>query len=482
MAHPSQRRDLITGLHRFGLGARPGDLATIGDGVRDVLRDEITRRAVPTVFDAAFATQAELARAVHDFNELERIERSARPGAGLYGPAPQGFLPRMAKIAETQPPRPVRAEEPGNPQRIYRLDVRQHVHAAGEPLGGFGERWVWFWANHFCVSAGKGGPVRAQAGIYEREVIRAHAFGRFEDMLLAAEMHPAMLIYLDNQLSIGPNSRAGRNRRRGLNENLAREILELHTLGVAGGYTQADVTSLARMLTGWMVVPREGTQGTPGTFWFNANAHEPGAQSLLGKSYPEGGIEQGQSALRDLARHPSTAQHVARKLARHFVADDPPPSLVARLAQTFRDTGGDLQALARTLIDAPESWTAPSAKVRSPQEFLVAAMRAFGLRPDIGQIIGPLSALGHRHWSPPGPNGYADGVADWASPEGMKSRLDVASTIARQAAGRVADPRLRVTEVLGEGVSEATRQAVARAESRPQALALLLMAPEFQRR
>src|SRR5437763_899368 len=200
----------------------------------------------------------------------------------------------------------------------------------GAALGaelGFVESLVWFWSNPFCVSAAKGG-VRPLCGAYEREAIRAHVLGRFADMLVAVETHPAMLVYLDNARSIGPESVAGRNRRKGLNENLAREILELHTLGVRAGYTQDDVTSFAKVITGWTLVPPRQDPDRGGEFLFNPRMHEPGALGVMGKSYAEGGIEQGRAVLLDLARHPATARHIAEKLARAFVADAPPPALV----------------------------------------------------------------------------------------------------------------------------------------------------------
>ena len=168
--------------------------------------------------------------------------------------------------------------------------------------------------------------------------------GRFADMLRAVEQHPAMLNFLDNAQSVGPDSRAGQNRKRGLNENLAREILELHTMGVGSGYSQTDVTRLAQVLTGWTIVGREGKLGEPGAFAFNPNAHEPGAVTLLGRVYGQDGLAQGEAALADIARQGATAAHIARKFARHFVADDPDPALVARLAEVFRGSDGDLGA------------------------------------------------------------------------------------------------------------------------------------------
>jgi uncharacterized protein (DUF1800 family) len=320
------------------------------------------------------------------------------------------------------------------------------------------------------------------AGSFEREAIRPHVLGRFADMLKAVEQHPAMLFFLDNQQSLGPDSRAGQNRKRGLNENLAREIMELHTLGVGGGYTQDDVTSLARIITGWTFAGRQGQLGTPGTFVFNANAHQPGPQVLLGKSYADTGVGQGEAALSDLARHPSTAKFVSTKFARHFVADDPPPAVVTRLQDAFRQSDGDLRLLATTLLDCDEAWRAPATKIRSPYEYLVATGRLLAQVPDEpSRYLGGLNLLGQPLWSPSGPNGFADTNAAWAAPEGMKLRLDIASQVASRVADNV-DARNLLELVAADAASAETRRTIERAESRQQALALLLMSPEFQRR
>src|SRR5258706_2824525 len=239
---------------------------------------------------------------------------------------------------------------------------------------GFVERLVWFWSNHFCISADK---IPSMTGAYEREAIRPHVLGRFADMLLAVESHPAMLFYLDNSASIGPNSVAGINRSRGLNENLAREILELHTLGVRSGYSQDDVTRFAYVLTGWTFL-EPGNPKNGGEFVFIPRLHEPGAQEVVGKTYADGGVAQGRAVLADLARHPATATHIATKLARHFVADEPPPALVTRLAQRFRDTDGDLKEMAKALVAAPETWSPSRAKLKRPSERLMAMARATG--------------------------------------------------------------------------------------------------------
>jgi uncharacterized protein (DUF1800 family) len=291
-----------------------------------------------------------------------------------------------------------------------------------------------------------------------------------------------MLFFLDNQQSIGPNSRAGQRGKRGLNENLAREIMELHTLGVGGGYTQDDVTSLANIITGWTYAGRLGQLGEPGSFVFNANAHQPGAQRVMGKTYDAAGVAQGEAVLADIARHPSTAKVIAGKFARHFVADDPPPALVARLADVFTKTDGDLKALATALVDSDEAWKAPLAKVRSPYEFLVATGRLLAQIPnDPGRYLGGLNTLGQPLWSPAGPNGFPDSNAAWAAPEGIKLRLDISAQIASRLAAGV-DPRDLLELAAADAASSETRRTIERAESRQQALALLLMSPEFQRR
>jgi uncharacterized protein (DUF1800 family) len=378
---------------------------------------------------------------------------------------------------QQQPPQPLNVI-----QKTFRAEALARLQRAVMSDCGFTERLVVFWSNHFCISANKGGLARMWAGSFEREAIRPHVLGRFADMLKAVEQHPAMLFFLDNQQSLGPDSRAGVNRQRGLNENLAREIMELHTLGVGGGYTQDDVTSLARVITGWTFVGRQGVLGPPGSFVFNANAHQPGAQRVLGKIYEAGGVAQGEAVLADIARHPSTAKFIATKFVRHFVADDPPPALVAKLQDVFTRTDGDLKSLATALVDSDDAWRAPITKVRSPYEYLVATGRLLARVPeDPGTYLNGLNVLGQPLWSPAGPNGFPDTNAAWAAPEGLKLRLDLAAQAASRAGNNI-DPRDLLELAFADAASLETRQTIARAESRQQALALLLMSPEFQRR
>ena len=401
-----------------------------------------------------------------------------KAGANAAMQSTEAMQPNAAMQPTTaKPPQPLNII-----QKTFRAEALARLQRAMISDSGFVERLVVFWSNHFCISANKGELARIWAGSFEREAIRPHVLGRFGDMLKAVEQHPAMLFFLDNQQSLGPDSRAGQNRKRGLNENLAREIMELHTLGVGGGYTQNDVTSLARVITGWTFAGRQGELGTPGSFVFNANAHQPGAQLLLGKTYENNGVGQGEAALEDIARHPSTAKFIATKLVRHFVADDPPPALVARLQEVFRKSDGDLKALAAALVDSDEAWRAPPTKMRSPYEFLVASGRLLSQIPDDpSRYLGGLNLLGQPLWTPAGPNGFPDTNAAWAAPEGMKLRLDISAQMASRL-GDAIDPRDLLELAAADAASPETRHTIERAESRQQALALLLMSPEFQRR
>ncbi|QEL25864.1 DUF1800 family protein [Bosea sp. F3-2] len=489
MAGPDDLKAGAVALQRFGLGPKPGQGEAVRRQARDRLLAEIASGVVAQPQGALLSGAAEIGKALYAFEDEEKREREAKRSARQ--PPAQGMqVANATQQAEAQPgpsqnqmaQPPKASNEPALPYRTYRDEVKARVDLALAAETGFTERLVMFWSNHFCIGATKSNMSRIMAGSYEREAIRPHVFGRFEDMLVAAESHPAMLDFLDNRQSVGPNSPAGRRRGRGLNENLAREIMELHTLGVSGGYSQADVTNLARIITGWTVVGREGVLGFPGSFAFNAGLHEPGVTPLLGRAYDQPGRAQGVAALTDLARHPATARFIATKLARHFVADDPSRELVDLLATTFRQSDGDLPAVYLALIGSNAAWAAPASKIRTPQEFLLASYRALGRQPDFGQIVGPLAAMGQPFWQPSGPNGYADTNAAWASAEGIKTRIDVAAGWGRQAANAVPDPRSLSEDILGPILSPETKQAVARAESRPQALALLLMSPEFQRR
>jgi uncharacterized protein (DUF1800 family) len=483
---PDPKAQAALALHRFGLGPRAGSVAAIASDPRGALIADLDRPGAGRIGDPGLLPSAAAMRAAFNFRQTQRAARQAeratqqtsRPSADGNTPAGSEMKPAEQPDAPTPqaaPPNPA----PSLPQQIYLDEAKARLDAALGAEIGFVERLVWFWSNHFCVSADKFG-VRPIAGAYEREAIRAHALGRFGDLLLAVETHPAMLIYLDNARSIGPDSDAGVRRRRGLNENLAREILELHTLGVRTVYTQDDVTRFANVLTGWTVVPPRQDPVQGGEFVFNPRMHQPGAQTVVGKSYPDSGFEQGRAVLAALAAHPATARHVAGKVARHFIADDPPPALVERLAKRFLDSKGDLKELAKALVGAPEAWDAPRTKLKRPGEWIVSALRATGVTPpELRPVMQALNLLGEPLWRPSAPKGFADDSAAWL--DGLAQRLDVANQLARRVAA-VADPNDVFEVTLAPLASPETRQTIARAESRPQALALLLMAPEFQRR
>jgi uncharacterized protein (DUF1800 family) len=368
----------------------------------------------------------------------------------------------------------------------YRGAIGARVASALQTPTPFAERLVHFWANHFAVSVDKR-PVISLAGSFEADAIRPHVMGRFEDLLLAAVRHPAMLVYLDQARSTGPDSMAGRRARlrqrnnAGLNENLAREILELHTLGVRSGYTQDDVTEFARALTGW-TLPEDGEgDEAPAPFRFAPALHEPGSRRVLGRSYAAGGEDQARAILRDLAAAPATAEHIALKLARHFVADEPPAALVLRLADTFRRSGGDLPSVYRELVQAAETWAPGPGKFKSPWDWSISCLRALGRRemPE-QQVANLLNQLGQPVWRPGSPAGYGDTGAAWAAPDALLRRVEVAQRLGAQA-GAAVDARALAPKVL-PNLGEGTRQAIARSDSPATALALLFASPDFLRR
>ena len=338
------------------------------------------------------------------------------------------------------------------------------------------ERWVLFWANHFTVAATKG----ATLGLvwpFENEAIRPNTTGRFATLLRAATLHPGMLLYLDNAQSIGPASRLGRRRERGLNENLARELLELHTVGVQGGYTQADVTELARLLTGWTVNRREA-----GETVFQPGLHEPGPKRVMGRDYPEG-PEALDALLTDLSRHPATARHLATRLVRHFVADDPPEAVVLSVARRFQDTDGDLLQVAAALFEHDLSWQAHApGKARRPEELLVAAQRLLGQPPEApARWVARLTAMGQPPGRAPSPQGWPERQDDWLGPDALHKRVDWALDVGR-AAGATVDARALARQAWGAALSAGTLSQIERADSGAQALALLMASPEMQRR
>ena len=340
----------------------------------------------------------------------------------------------------------------------------------------FRERLVDFWMNHLTASR-RSGQLSFLVGAYEREAIRPHVTGRFADMLVAAVLHPAMLIYLNADSSVGPNSAFGQRSGRGLNENLAREVLELHTLSPSGGYTQGDVTEFARLLTGWSVAQRAEPFGTI----FRRHAHDPGAKRVLGRPFEEG-PEAAEAALRFLAAQPATHRHLAVKLARHFVADDPPPAAIRTIEAALRDSDGDLGAAARALLALEAAWEPPLGKLRTPGDYVLALCRATALpedRPEV--VLNAMAALGQPLWTAPQPIGWPDHGEAWAAPEAIMRRVDWAHTLAGRLQALL-EPRAVAAAVLGPLARAETVTAVDRAGSPRDALTLVFSSPEFMRR
>ncbi len=363
--------------------------------------------------------------------------------------------------------------EPGARPLFTRQANAELVHALTTPAP-FRERLVWFWTNHFTISVRRG-ECTAVACAFIEEAIRPHVAGTFADMLLAVMRHPAMLMYLDNARSIGPTSQAASVRGGGLNENLARECLELHTVTPAAGYSQTDVTALARVLTGWSI----DLQRDPPGYQFRARAHEPGAQTVMGRSFPPG-EEGGVAALRFLGTHPATYRFLATKLTRHFTADTPDPADIRRVEAALFNTSGNLAAAIEAVVSLDSAWR-PGNKLRSPQDLVIAAIRALD-PPETNRpnVLGVLAALGQPFLTAPAPNGWPDVAADWSSPEAMMRRIDWANGFAGRLGAR--DPMEIADTALGPLLRPATRDAMALAGSRRDAFTLLLTSPEFQRR
>lgn len=410
--------------------------------------------------------------------------------AQLDGPDPARFAdpPGTAKgLAALQQDRMAdrTATAPREPagRTLFRAEMTALLDHALTTEAGFRERLVWFWANHFTVSQRRA-PAVPVIGAFVEEAIRPHVTSRFEDMLLAVMRHPAMLLYLDNTLSAGPDSAIVRTaaRRddatapaRGLNENLARECLELHTVSTAGGYTQADVTNFARILTGWSIDLRQDVPG----FRFRPYWHEPGVIRVLGREFPPG-EEGGRAALAFLAGHPATQRHLAQKLARHFIADDPPAAAVDAVAAALRSSDGNLGAAARAVIARPEAWR-PMTKLRTPLDYVVAAMRALDPpEPQRGNLLAILGGLGQAMFNAPAPNGWPDRADAWAAPEAMMRRMDWAFAFARRAGNL--DAAAIAEANLGPLLTASTRAAIDGAGSRRDAMTLFLASPEFQKR
>lgn len=447
----AQVRAAHVALNRFGLGARPLAINRIGANAKAAVLNELS---IPNIQHLSTTTG------------LPTLYAAAQLVDGNFDPQ----------------------------ERVRREELRLRILKHRQVEIGFVERLVLFFSNHFSISINKDGAPRPMMGQLERDVIRRHVLGSFRSMLLGVMQHPAMLDYLDASSSVGPNSRFGRENRMGLNENLAREILELHTLGVNGGYTQTDVINLARILTGWSVVRGweseygfdGGTRANRGQFIYRPNRHEPGTHRVLGVSYPDTGIEQGRAVLSRLATHPKTAEFIAFKLVHHFITDTPTPAMVDPIARTFVATGGNLRAVATALVNLPEAWSTPLRKLRTPYELQVAMMRAVE-RPyrasEDWAFSEPLRALRHVPWERKTPDGYPDETDYWLSPDAMRIRLEtarLAAAIFRDAGPFVRPPDQLARELFSSVLSPHSAAAIAAAPGERTAMATVFMLPEFQ--
>lgn len=453
--------------NRYGLGARPGDLTSIDKNPQEWLLGQLKGPPLTSTVIATLPTSAsilvEVEKARQRRQQAKKSGKTTGEDTKIYAKTVRGFY----------------IEQTG----------ARYISAVTTDYP-FYERLVHFWSNHFAVSADKQ-PIAAVVGAFENEAVRPNISGKFSDLLLAAEKHPAMLLYLDNQRSVGPNSDAGRKagkrnskRKVGLNENLAREILELHTLGVNGGYSQVDVSEFAKGLTGWSIGGggRRMKEGPPGEFYFRRSIHEPGVVKMLNTSYAQEGQAQAEAILADLATHPSTARHIAEKLARHFVADDPPPELVDSLTKTFLKSGGDLPTMHAELVNAKQSWQEPFAKYKTPEDFVISTFRAFNYVPNNARtVFTALEMMGQTPYQPGSPAGWPDTAAHWGGADSLYKRIEWSNRVTRRV-GKRANPVEVGEAVLGPTLGDHTRTAISRAESLDQGLTLLLVSPEFQRR
>lgn len=434
------RDTAIIAASRFGLGAPPEELVGIAADPRGWVLEQL---------DAPPPPSSDGAERFKPSAEQVRLEFASR------------------RIADTEAKDAARKAL----REDYEAEAAWRTRLAATTATPVRERLVRFWSNHFTVSIDRGTTLPL-AGPFEREAIRPHAMGRFADLLRAVMRHPAMLIYLDNAESIGPNSPAGLRRKKGLNENLARELLELHTLGVAGGYAQEDVQAMAAILTGW-AVDRE-----TGRFRYYPDRHEPGAKILLGTEYAEAGEEEGNLALENLAAHPATARFIATKLARHYIADEPPEAVIVALSRGYQESNGDIAHVMRLLVSRDEAWTPQATKLRGPDDVLAAVLRSYPELADMEDkaLVNSLRVLGQAPWAAPSPAGWPDESYAWAGPQAIMLRLSWMRKIASELTKRGS-----TAEKIG-GLQEATSRIMATSTDKAEILFLAMASPEFQRR
>ena len=503
----TERERALHVLNRLGFGARPGDVDRILQTGIDVwINQQLHPEAIPDrAVDARLAQYPTLA--------MSNVAIWQR----YYAPVLEMRKEAKAAAAQGEDQKDVLAEMRKNippdqrPQLVVQQLVGQRILRAADSDRQLNEVMVDFWMNHFNVFAGKGIDRFLLTG-YERDTIRPHIWGRFEDLLMATAKSPAMLFYLDNARSVADPSnrpampmrggfgrraffmpRPQQQRQGGLNENYAREIMELHTLGVDGGYTQKDVTELARVFTGWSIAGPK--QPNPGTFVFRPALHDVGEKTVLGVHFRAGGgEEEGERMIRFLARQPQTAHRIAFKLCQRLVADDPPPALVDRVAKRFLATDGDLRLTVRAVIDSPEFWDPRfyRAKVKSPFEYVISAVRATGAQiDDPTPIARGLQQMGEPLYGAQPPTGYSEKSSAWINTGALLNRLNFALDLASNKMPGVhtdlafdADSVDAMSQVLtGGNLTEATLRTIKErgTADKPTIAGLILGSPEFQK-
>jgi len=455
-------------LNRFGLGARPGEADAIAGTAHAWVMAQMTRGPA----DKLHGVQDTPGR-LRAYDTYRRAKTEAdKAEAAVLAAAQEGARPLPAP---TLPPGAIKPSSPldNPPGRIFDTDLAHRAEQMAASDSPVQERLVAFWCNHFAISATRE-EILVLAAPYENEAIRPNLGFTFRDMLGATATHPAMLFYLDAASSVGPDSIIGQSRHKSVNENYAREVMELHTLGVNGGYTQKDVEELALALTGLGISTGDGEAA-----WFY-DRHEPGERALIGRKLPAR-ADQAQAALDILANHPATIRHVSTKLAAHFCGDTPPRAVVQRLAHAWRASGGSLQAIHMALAQSPEAWVAHPVKYRSPQDFVFAASRAMDLHGHGQNLVNEMRTLGQAPFRAPAPTGWPDADSDWLGPAGVVARVASAQRLAR-----LAHPQTDPTDMLAQAAhvsNEAEVLNVVAEEPDPQrAIALVLASPEFQRR
>lgn len=443
---------------RFGLGAKMGELEAIGSSPQSYLLSQL-RSSEAALISAPNLTSS--LNAVQDYfgssREINQIDK-------------------MSGAKQIAAIRKMRNQDAVD---YFKQDIEARLLHAMTTQASFLERWVRFWSNHFTVSA-KQARMYGLVGSFDREAIRPYVLGKFFDMALASSFHPAMQIYLDNYRSIGPKSSSGRNNARGLNENLAREILELHTLGV-GAYAQSDIESFAKALTGWTIETKP-TEPNFGRVIFRQRWHEPGAKSFMGRRYADNGPEQAAQMIAYVSSHRATSKHIAEKLLRHFISETPDDADIDMLSSVFTETGGDLKALAKAVVRLDNGWTEKQPKFKSPDDWVVSMGRVLGMEDTVGNNANSfLLTLGQPVFRAPSPQGFPDMAADWIGADAIKKRLEFANRVARKVGSRIS-AQIFLEQALGPLALGGTRHAIGRAETQVQALTLALMSPEFLRR